>query len=93
VPNAEEEEIMAHQYLLSDEMRKCIQDCIDCNRICTETVTHCITMGGKHVQADHLRTLLDCAEICATATGFMLRASDYVSAIIRKRSFLNFAPA
>jgi hypothetical protein len=70
---------MAHQHLLNDEMRRCIQDCHDCNRICVETVTHCTTMGGKHVQGDHLRTLLDCAEICATASGFMLRASQYAA--------------
>ena len=33
-------------------------------------------MGGQHVEATHIRTLLDCAEICQTSANFMLRGSD-----------------
>jgi hypothetical protein len=68
---------MAHESRMTDEIRQCIQDCLDCHRICTETVNHCLTMGGKHAEARHIRTMLDCAEICGTAAGFMLRGSDY----------------
>jgi len=68
---------MAHESRMTDEIRRCIQDCLDCHRICTETVNHCLTMGGKHAEARHIRTMLDCAEICGTAAGFMLRGSDY----------------
>jgi hypothetical protein len=68
---------MAHKKLITDEMRQCIQDCQNCNTSCTETFTHCVTMGGKHVEPNHLRLLVDCSQVCATAAGFMLRASQY----------------
>ena len=68
---------MAHEARMTEEIRRCIQDCMDCHRICLETMNHCLTMGGKHAEATHIRTMLDCAEICATAAAFMLRGSDY----------------
>jgi hypothetical protein len=57
-------------------MRECINNCTNCHNICTETVMHCLRMGGKHAEAGHIRLLLDCAEICATSASFMLRESD-----------------
>lgn len=65
---------MAHQ--ISAEMRRCIEDCSDCHNICMESVAHCMTMGGKHAEAAHLRLLMDCAEICLTSADFMLRGSE-----------------
>lgn len=65
---------MPHQ--ISSEMRNCITNCSDCHNVCVETATHCLEMGGKHAEASHLRELLDCAQICATSAGFMLRGSD-----------------
>lgn len=65
---------MPHQ--ISTEMRECIDNCTNCHNICMETVAHCLQMGGKHAEASHIRTLLDCAEICATSANFMLRGSD-----------------
>ena len=40
-----------------------------------ETITHCLQMGGEHAEAEHIRTLMDCTQICATSTDFMLRGS------------------
>ncbi len=65
---------MAHQ--ISTEMRNCITSCTECHAICVETAAHCLEMGGKHADASHIRTLLDCAQICATSADFMLRGSD-----------------
>jgi hypothetical protein len=64
---------MAHA--MNQEMRDCIQNCQECHAICMETVQHCLQMGGKHAEADHIRLLLDCAQICATSADFMLRGS------------------
>ncbi|HEX9945692.1 MAG TPA: four-helix bundle copper-binding protein [Thermoanaerobaculia bacterium] len=61
---------------LSDEMRRCIEHCEECHRICLETVTHCLEKGGRHAEPSHLRLLLDCAQICHTSADFMLRGSD-----------------
>ena len=57
-------------------MQSCIEECLTCHRICVETTQHCLEKGGKHAEAKHIRTLLDCAQICATSADFMLRGSD-----------------
>lgn len=67
---------MAHGKM-SEEVRKCIEDCIQCYRICTETVQHCLKMGGKHAEASHIGELLDCARICDISAEFMLRSSRF----------------
>ena len=56
-------------------MKECLQRCQECHVICTETAQHCLTMGGKHSEAEHIRLLLDCAEICQTSADFLMRSS------------------
>ena len=56
-------------------MRSCIDECQSCHEVCVETLTHCLTMGGEHAEAGHIRSLIDCAQICATTADFMLRES------------------
>ena len=63
------------QYLDLD-LRECIATCIECSTICLATVPHCLGMGGAHAEPDHIRLLLDCAEICQTSVNFMIRRSD-----------------
>lgn len=57
------------------EMTRCIQECTDCHAICLKTVLHCLQKGGKHAEANHIRLLSDCAQICQTSADFMLRGS------------------
>ena len=61
------------------DMTKCIDECLSCHRICSETVAYCLTKGGAHAAADHMQVLLDCAEICQTSAHFMLRKSKHHS--------------
>lgn len=61
---------------MSKEMEQSIQNCLDCYRVCLQTATYCLQMGGKHAAPEHIKLLLDCAEICQTSAGFMLRYSD-----------------
>ena len=72
---------MAHR--ASPDMQSCIAECLECHRICLETVTHCLALGGKHASADHIRLLLDCANICATSADFMLRESAHHTSTCR----------
>jgi hypothetical protein len=65
------ENVMNH----NAQMRECLENCTECHAICTETVQHCLQLGGKHAEAAHIRLLLDCADICQTSTDFMLRGS------------------
>lgn len=72
---------MTHKHEITEEMRKYIQDCLDCHSTCTETVSHCLQMGGKHAEAAFIRLLLDCAQICQTSVDFMLRTSHFQSEV------------
>ena len=60
---------------LDAAMQKCVENCTDCNNTCTRTIAYCMTMGGMHAEAAHLKALLDCAEACAASVHFMLRGS------------------
>ena len=60
---------------MDEKLQACIDECTECFQICTSTVSHCLAEGGRHVEAAHLRLLLDCAEICRTSADFMLRGS------------------
>lgn len=66
---------MAHQ--ITSEVQECIDRCQSCHAICLETANHCLEMGGKHAQPDHMRMLLACAEICDTSARFMLLGSKH----------------
>ena len=61
---------------MSEEMQRCIQNCLNCGSICQETLTYCLQQGGKHAEPGHIRLLVDCAEICQTSANYMLRMSD-----------------
>ena len=61
---------------LSESIRECIERCTDCASICIETVSHCLSKGGKHADPHHISVLESCAEICATSAKFMLRGSE-----------------
>lgn len=61
---------------ITNDMRECITKCQDCASICIETITHCLTKGGKHAEAGHIGLLANCADICATSAKFLLRGSE-----------------
>jgi hypothetical protein len=67
---------MAHQAMKAG-MQECIDRCQRCEEICLESVQYCLRQGGKHARADHIGTLLACADICNTSARFMLLGSDY----------------
>lgn len=57
------------------EMKHCASECSRCHEVCVETTRHCLQMGGKHVEQQHLTLMLDCAQICAASSDFLLRMS------------------
>jgi len=61
---------------LPQEMQTCIELCNDCHKACLETAMYCLQQGGKHAEANHVRLMFDCAEICQTSSNFMQRGSD-----------------
>ncbi|WP_280720928.1 four-helix bundle copper-binding protein [Janthinobacterium sp. CG_23.4] len=60
------------------EMQSCIDACAQCHQICLKmAMTHCLKMGGKHVEPDHFRLMVNCAEICQTSANFQLSGSAF----------------
>jgi hypothetical protein len=63
------------QNMMNTDMQHCIDECTSCHAICLQTIQHCLSMGGKHVEPEHLRLMQDCVQICQTSADFMLRGS------------------
>jgi hypothetical protein len=61
---------------LDEETLACIDTCMNCHRACAQTIPYCLQQGGMHASADHIRLMMDCAEICATSAHFMMRGSN-----------------
>jgi hypothetical protein len=40
-------------------------------------MTHCLDEGGPHVEPNHFRLMMACAEICRTSAHFMLLNSPH----------------
>lgn len=60
----------------------CREQCSACALACTTALyRHCLTAGGEHAKPDHVRMMVDCAEICQTSANFLARGSDLHSAI------------
>lgn len=57
---------------MTDAMRQCSRECLDCYAQCLETVQHCLMMGGKHAGQQHIALMLTCARICETSASAML---------------------
>lgn len=57
-------------------MQDAIKACIDCHNMCFQTAMgYCLEQGGRHVEQDHFRLMINCAEICQTSANFMLSNS------------------
>ena len=63
---------------ISPDMQNCVDECLACYKTCLGTaMTHCLEMGGKHVEPAHFRLMMACAEICRTSAHFMLINSPH----------------
>lgn len=65
---------------MSEEIRRCIQDCVECANICEQTLAYCLEMGGRHAEPEHIRLLRDCVESCAMSASMMGRGSRFAGA-------------
>lgn len=60
---------------------ECIETCLDCYRVCEETISHCLTKGGQHAARYHIQLLADCVKLCKLCADFMIRNSPYAKRI------------
>lgn len=64
-------------------MQDCITDCLKCAKVCNTTLTYCLSMGGKHVESSHLKTLIACVDICALSAQWMEREVEFHTELCR----------
>lgn len=61
---------------MNERMQSCIEACSECHRVCLQTaMVHCLEVGDRHLEPDHFRLMLNCAEMCQTSANFMLSNS------------------
>ncbi|HZP57685.1 MAG TPA: four-helix bundle copper-binding protein [Dehalococcoidia bacterium] len=68
---------MAATTTMSQRMRECLDECENCARVCAETMSYCLQMGGAHAAPQHIRLMLDCIDMCRTSASFLTRASAF----------------
>jgi hypothetical protein len=61
---------------MKDEMQQCIDLCLECHRVCEQTIPYCLDKGGMHAERGHIQTMWLCADICRTSAHFMMWSSD-----------------
>lgn len=59
-----------------NRVRECIDVCLDCHRVCLETIQYCLKQGGRHSKAAHIQLLQSCATICETSAVLMIAESE-----------------
>ncbi len=65
---------------MASSMQACIDACTKCHQTCLQmAMTHCLPMGGKHVEPDHFRLMINCAELCQASANLQLSGSVYSS--------------
>lgn len=71
-----------HTDVHGHDLTTCIAACSECSETCEEMIyQHCLKLGGKHVEPEHLKLMADCVEICRASAGFMRRGSPRHGAI------------
>lgn len=60
---------------MNQMMQDCIEACSRCHDTCVRMVDHCLTKGGKHAEAAHIKAFIDCSDLCHASEDFMLRSS------------------
>ncbi|TAE59157.1 MAG: four-helix bundle copper-binding protein [Nostocales cyanobacterium] len=64
---------------MTTEMQTCMNACMECHKICLETMTYCMIKGGKHVDMGIIGILRDCSEICMMCMNMMMGGSEFTS--------------
>ncbi len=66
---------------MSEQMGRCIKLCQDCHAMCIKLIGYCLKLGGRHAAPEHIRLVIDCAEMCRTNVDYMLRESTFHSRV------------
>jgi hypothetical protein len=60
---------------LTTEMQNCINATTECHKICLETMTYCMSQGGKYMSANLISAMRDSSEFCMICTNMLISGS------------------
>ena len=56
------------------------RDCVDA---CNRCLAYCLRQGGHHAEFEHIRSLMDCLEVCITTADLVGRGSPVAPALVQ----------
>lgn len=63
---------------LSVNAEEAIRNALECYRVCSTCLQHCLALGGKHSEHSHVMLLIECADVCRVTSSFMISTSSFV---------------
>ena len=61
--------------LVDAPLKRTAEETLAAYEACSQLVPYCLTKGGRLAENEHIRRLLDCAEICQATSDLLLRGS------------------
>jgi hypothetical protein len=69
---------MSGRLFSQNSTQSCMEICTQCHQTLMHTaMQYCLPIGGNHVDPEHFRLMMNCAEMCQTAANFQLSDSKY----------------
>lgn len=68
------EQVVNQEHKVQNE--KTIEKCLSCYQRCVLCLNHCLQRGGEHSSPDHVKKLLECAEICNFTSKLILMEAE-----------------
>jgi hypothetical protein len=69
---------MATPVIQDSDIVKCIKSCLNCSRVCLETLAHCLSKGKNGIATGkHLSVLQLCADSCQLSARMMIAESEF----------------
>lgn len=62
---------------LSVNMEETITNAMECFRVTSNCLHHCLLMGEKHADVKHITLMKQCGQICQLSASFMIEKSDF----------------
>jgi len=69
---------MASPVIQDSDITKCIKNCLNCSRVCLETLARCLSNGKNGMASGkHLSALQLCADTCQLSARMMIADSEF----------------
>lgn len=63
---------------MTPEMQTCMNACTDCHKMCLETMTYCMSKGGRYMDMSMMSMMRDCSEMCMMCMSMIMGGSEFM---------------